>query len=857
MVELPFDFVVDEMLTSCLRRKFTNKKHKTWDGDGVLSVVNGYATLQDVSGRNMGRTQWKTALLPGSALSIAGKEVEVDESISKADFLAGKPFLGGANPTKTVAPQASFKKPTLGVPRIEKAELRKENSMVSAPTTSSSKDSIKAFKTPFSIRPKADPPILKKPIPRHNPDAEGAIVMPRLESVSKGKQIVDVVVDPILSRHLREHQREGVKFLYECVMGMRLNSGQGAILADEMGLGKTLQTIALIWTLLKQNPIYSEPVIPVAKRVLIVCPVTLINNWRKEFRKWLGDDRCGVFIEDKNNRLTDFTKGKQYPIMIVGYEKLRTIQDQLKDGFKIDLIVMDEGHRLKTAKNKAALAINSFDTDRKIILTGTPMQNDLSEFFFMADLVNANVLGKYNTFKREFETPIVSGRQPEASPKEVEKGQVRSEELASLTSKFILRRTSEVISKYLPPKTESVVFCRPTDKQAQIYRLVLESPMYGAILKSSEASFQLINILKKLCNSPSLWLENKAEESNPSEAITTLMQSIPDKLLKTGASASSKIQVLDTLLHHLRRETDDKIVIVSNYTSTLDMIQKLLVALDYSWLRLDGQTPATKRQDLVDKFNKGSRDKYFAFLLSAKAGGTGLNLIGANRLILFDVDWNPATDLQAMARIHRDGQKKPCFIYRFIVQGALDEKIYQRQIAKTGLADAVVDSKKTTQGFTTEELRNLFQLDEGDNCPTHTLLNCDCDGYGNAQILPENAPEDDIKSAVSPWGSTMADPAADDSSDEDMEDDRSPKIGAFTSANKIDVAAQEKKVRKILRKNHTDNKMLALMQYLHIDASKIREGNAAIESLVEDIVLLEVLKEENSRVSFVFAKTTG
>jgi DNA repair and recombination protein RAD54B len=785
---------------------------------------------------------------------MVGKEVEVDSSISKADFMAGKPFLNGVAPVKSSTLQEDFKAPTIIGTKKEHAELRKEHAVVSTSTISLSKASTSNFKTPYSIRPKPDPAFVKKPVPRHNPDAPGAIVLPRPTSVPKGRQMVDVVVDPILSRHLREHQREGVKFLYECVMGMRLDSGLGAILADEMGLGKTLQTIALIWTLLKQNPIYEAP--PIAQRVLVVCPASLLNNWRKEFRKWLGDDRCGVFIEDKHNKITDFTKGKQYPIMIVGYEKLRTIQDQLK-GCHIDLIVMDEGHRLKTAKNKAALAINSLGTDRKILLTGTPMQNDLSEFFFMADLVNANVLGKYNTFKREFENPIVDGRQPEALPKHVEKGQARAEELASLTGKFILRRTSDVIAKYLPPKTESVIFCRPTDKQADIYRRVLESPLYGAILKSSEASFQLINILKKLCNSPSLWLEKNKDESTSKKSVTSLMESIPDKLLKTGASASAKLHVLDTLLHHLRKETDEKIVIVSNYTSTLDMIQKLLVALDYSWLRLDGQTPPAKRQGLVDKFNKGSREKCFAFLLSAKAGGTGLNLIGASRLVLFDVDWNPATDLQAMARIHRDGQKKPCFIYRFIIQGALEEKIYQRQVAKSGLADDIVDSKKTAQGFTTEELKNLFELDEGDLCPTHTLLNCDCEGYGNAQILPENSFEDEVISAVNPWSSTMGDLCADDSSDEDMDDEMMPKIGVYTNAAKINVAAQEKRARKMLRKAHADNKMLALMQYLHIDAGKIRAGNEAVESLVEDMVLLQVLKELDSRVSFVFAKTTG
>jgi DNA repair and recombination protein RAD54B len=132
-----------------------------------------------------------------------------------------------------------------------------------------------------------------------------------------------VVVDPFLSQHLRPHQREGVEFLYQCVMGMKSFEGQGAILADEMGLGKTLQTIALLWTLMKQNPIYGDS--PVVKKALIVCPVTLINNWRKEFKKWLGNERIGVLVVDSKTNLRDFIGGKTYSVLVIGYEKVCSI----------------------------------------------------------------------------------------------------------------------------------------------------------------------------------------------------------------------------------------------------------------------------------------------------------------------------------------------------------------------------------------------------------------------------------------------------------------------------------------------------------------------------------------------------
>jgi len=176
----------------------------------------------------------------------------------------------------------------------------------------------------------------------------------------------------------------------------------------------------------------------------------------------------------------------------------------------------------------------------------------------------------------------------------------------------------------------------------------------------------------------------------------------------------------------------EKVVIVSHYTSTLDMLGNLLASESLPFLRLDGTTPTSKRQALVNRFNKAQHKDCFAFLLSAKSGGVGLNLIGASRLILYDIDWNPATDLQAMARIHRDGQTKPCQIYRLLTRGALDEKIYQRQVSKLSLSDSVIDNKNSKNTFTKEELRRLFTLDEMSVCQTHDILSCTCGGRGGA-----------------------------------------------------------------------------------------------------------------------------
>ena len=795
----------------------------------------------------MGRISCNEPLLPGSTLSIGGKEIEVDSILPKQDYLAGRPFLD----TTTVKPspiKASVLLQLKPKPPIKSsllAQKEKEKSGAQNTVASRSLGTQAAFKTPLLKNTVLSKKEAREPMPRHDPSAEGALVMKRPSKISQGKRIVDVVIDPLLTRSLREHQRDGVKFLYECVMGLRNFNGCGAILADEMGLGKTLQTIALLWTLLMQNPIDGDP--PVIKKALIVCPVTLINNWRKEFSKWLGRDRLGVFIfDDSKRRITDFTKGRAYNVMIIGYEKLRNVSEDLKKGHSIDIVIADEGHRLKTAKNKSALAIKSLDTPRRVILSGTPIQNDLSEFFMMVDFVNPDLLGSFKTFTKEFELPIVKSRQPGAMKKDVEKGEARNEELASLTKLFILRRSADILAKYLPPKTEYVLMCRPTPIQASTYQHVLACPAFQSALGSSETSLQLITVLKKVCNSPWL-LTSKRSTAKPTQAnplTSALLASIPSDLILTN-QGSTKLRALDQLLYTLKTTTTEKIVLVSNYTSTLEILEALLTSLSYPYLRLDGSTPSAKRQTFVDDFNRSPASQCFAFLLSAKAGGVGLNLIGASRLVLFDVDWNPATDLQAMARIHRDGQKRPCIIYRFLMAGGLDEKIWQRQVAKLGLASNIMDQTGGISSFSREELRDLFRLDEGSACQTHELIGCKCEGRGLPDV--SNCHE---YAEIS------------DNEDSAIEEKDLLDVPKLIQANKIDMEAQERKIEeaKQQQKMSPKNKASAvkpLMAYTHVNTLKFStEPDEDMEALVNDDVLLKVLKDDENRISFLFAKTS-
>ncbi|KAK9241162.1 SNF2 family N-terminal domain-containing protein [Lipomyces kononenkoae] len=686
------------------------RKHKTWDGDGILALKANVCVLHDSTGKVLGTTPCKS-ISQGDILRIGSYDVQPDIPLSATEFV----HVLNADNDNVIMPLAPKSDTNKSTPAASfKAPYSKSDTRFSAAT----------FYANYSKSTNNT-----GPVPRHDPSAPNALVLPRPTTT---KELVDVVVDPYLSKFLRPHQRDGVRFLYECVMGMKPIPGNGALLADEMGLGKTLMTITLIWTLLKQNPVWGQR--PVANKVMIVCPVTLIPNWKREFRKWLGRDRVAVFAVDGNKNSTtlrDFTNGKVYQVMIIGYEKLRLVRSELQD-LTFDLVVCDEGHRIKSATSKSAQALRSIKTPRRVLLTGTPIQNDLGEFFAMIDFINPGLFDNYNAFKKEFELPIMRSRQPDARKQDIELGKARSEDLSKLTKTFVLRRTADILAKYLPPKHEFVVFCKPTRPQLEIYKDLLESKVMKSIIKSDDTSNHLraITALKKVCNGPKLLL-------NGNEDADTFVSTI-DRI-KAKTAPGGKLIFLESFLQQLHDETDEKIVLVSSFTQTLDLLQTMLAGLAMPFLRLDGSTPVKKRQDIVDTFNAADQARSFAFLLSAKSGGAGINLIGASRLILFDTDWNPSVDLQAMARIHRDGQKRPVYIYRLLTTGCIDEKIFQRQLTKKGLADNLMDGKadSSENSFTMSELRDLFTIYEDTPCHTHDLLECNCDGTGGMHIKQE------------------------------------------------------------------------------------------------------------------------
>uniref|UniRef100_A0A3Q1GFG3 RAD54 homolog B n=1 Tax=Acanthochromis polyacanthus TaxID=80966 RepID=A0A3Q1GFG3_9TELE len=642
--------------------KASKKKHKRWEGDAVLVTRGRTVTLKDMEGKDIGKgsgykVSQLASLSEGETLMIGGKEVEVMGIISAEDFAKGRCFQ-------------------------EVQTERVESSTISAPPPAR-RFASKPFCPPTMVGRAehlgAKPEEEQTCRPRHDPLAPGALVMPRPSSNHQwsnnksGLPVVDVVVDPHLTAQLRPHQRDGLLFLYECVMGMR------KILTHKC------------------------------------CSVP---------------DTPFIFLTEM---IEQFVVSPLHSVLVISYEMLLRCLEQV---LEFGLIICDEGHRLKNSSIKTSSALSSLSCTRRVILTGTPVQNDLQEFYAIIEFVNPGILGSSTGYRKVYEEPILRSRQPSCSEEDRALGEERAAELSRLTSMFILRRTQEIINRYLPPRLDWTLFCEPSPLQRELYHQLLSHRVFRACLQESvqtHTHLACITALKKLCNHPGLLHGTVKERTDRGSVESSLYEGLVDLFPESYSSGgfdaadSGKLLVLSDLLAAIRQlSPSDRVVVVSNYTQTLDLLQNLCVHSGYTFCRLDGQTPTNQRQRLVDGFNS-PYSQNFLFLLSSKAGGVGLNLIGASHLVLYDIDWNPANDIQAMARVWRDGQKKTVHIYRLLTAGTIEERIFQRQVSKQGLSGTVVDLGKGSEhtSFSTSELRDLFSLTDTPSL-THDLLNCDC-----------------------------------------------------------------------------------------------------------------------------------
>ncbi|KAF2349059.1 SNF2-related N-terminal domain [Trinorchestia longiramus] len=340
----------------------------------------------------------------------------------------------------------------------------------------------------------------------HDPDAPGALVLftpPELSQHQKltldgSKQQVHVVVDPLLCEVLRPHQREGVAFMYDCVTGVRIPGSFGCIMADEMGLGKTLQCITLLWTLLKQG----SDCTPIINKAMVVCPSSLVKckfcvpqNWHNEINKWLRGRLSCMTIDsgskediDRNLRGFAETYGRRAvtPVLIISYETFR-LHAHVLHNRDVGLILCDEGHRLKNSDNLTYQALMALQSSRRVLLSG--------------------ILGTSQEFRKRFENPILQSRDADACDAEHQLGKERLEELTGIVNRCLIRRTNELLSKYLPVKYEFVVCCPLSSLQRELYTAFVRSASVRRQIEGGgggNSALTAINSLKKLCNHPDL-----------------------------------------------------------------------------------------------------------------------------------------------------------------------------------------------------------------------------------------------------------------------------------------------------------------------------------------------------------------
>ena len=462
---------------------------------------------------------------------------------------------------------------------------------------------------------------------------------------------------------LREYQKVGYSWL------KTIDSlGFGGILADDMGLGKTIQVISLFQKELEEN----------RQTSIVVCPSSLYINWEKEINRFAPDLKVLVVSGNANKRKKLIAKTDEYDVVITSYDLLKRDIEEYQS-FKFRYIIADEAQYIKNNNTKNKKALKRINGKTCFALTGTPMENSLSELWSIFDFCMPGYLFSYSKFKDNIESRIIKDEDKEAT-----------EKLNKLVSPFILRRTKKEVLKELPDKTETVMYNEMSEKQEKVYKaylakaknIITQEIDEKGLQKSKVKILALITRLRQICCHPSLFIENYDGESAKLEQCIQLIE---------DACGSSH-----------------KILLFSQFTSIFNLLKSELKKRNINYYELTGKTKADTRVQLVDSFNKDENVK--VFLISLKAGGTGLNLIGADMVIHFDPWWNLSVKNQATDRAHRIGQKNNVQVFSLITQNSIEEKIAKLQEKKQNLADNVIKPGETfISKMSKEEILNLFE----------------------------------------------------------------------------------------------------------------------------------------------------
>ncbi|VDH97717.1 DNA excision repair protein ERCC-6-like [Mytilus galloprovincialis] len=540
-----------------------------------------------------------------------------------------------------------------------------------------------------------------------------------------------------LFEKLYDHQKEAVLWMW----GLH-KKRKGGILGDDMGLGKTIQVISFLSGLFDMDKV---------KSVLIVMPVSLIVNWEKEFQKWAPGIRVeayhGSSKKEKERALCKVQR--RGGVLLTSYGLVVTSSEVIgkQDGreFVWDYVALDEGHKIKNP-TKTTKGVHAIPARNRIILTGTPIQNNLKELWALFDFVHQGaLLGTARTFKMEYENPITRARERDATVGERKLGQEMAISLKKIIAPYFLRRTKAEVTDTkdgvkvdksedgvgkmpsLTRKNDLILWVFLTQTQQKIYHDFLSLDTVKELLMTKKSPLVALTVLKKITDHPRLlstrscsstrtrgsWVKSKQyldEDQLESEeaylSAVNQIKNVDDQIL---INESGKLIVLVELLDKLKAE-GHRTLVFSQSRKLLDIIYKVISNRGHMVLRLDGTvTHLSERDQRMQKFQ--TDDRYSVFLLTTQVGGVGLTLTAADRVVIYDPSWNPATDAQAVDRAFRIGQEKNVVIYRLITCGTVEEKIYRRQIFKDSITRQTTgNSTNPYRYFTKQELKELFEL---------------------------------------------------------------------------------------------------------------------------------------------------
>ena len=488
-----------------------------------------------------------------------------------------------------------------------------------------------------------------------------------IKDTSKEKENTTLTLPKSLKGDLREYQKNGFQWLQ-----MLEKYELGGILADDMGLGKTIQVITLI---LKYKEEQKEKL-----PSIVIAPSSLTLNWKNEIQKFAPTLETIVIngsLEQRKKKIKDI---KKYDLIITSYDLLkRDLELYEKEDITFKYAIADEAQYIKNSNTQNAKALKSIKAETRYALTGTPIENSLAELWSIFDYIMPGYLFKYKKFKQLYEVPIVKDNDMYSMKK-----------LKMLIEPFILRRTKKEVLTELPEKTITILNNEMEDEQQKIYLSYLAKAKQEAmqeieingVEKSHIKILALLTRLRQICCHPSLFLEDYNQDSSK------LKQCI--EIIKEGIEAGHKI------------------LLFSGYTSMFDIIEKELLKEDINYYKLTGKTNVNERVELVEDFNQNENVK--VFLISLKAGGTGLNLTGADMVIHYDPWWNISAENQATDRAYRIGQKNNVQVYKLITKNSIEEKIYELQEKKSKLIDNVLNTETTfINKLSKDEIMKLFE----------------------------------------------------------------------------------------------------------------------------------------------------